>query len=137
MEKAKSFLHLEDKIVYPAARKEGAEAIASMLKKLRREKTLSVGINSTNRAIVQGKIKMVVLTNEANPPSLNDHILYMCAKKKIPVISMIFTANELGKELELHSAGTVGIKDTVSNEIYEILLPYSEVLPLENFHLYQ
>ena len=137
MEKAKSFLHLEDKIIYPTAKKEGAEAIASMLKKLRKEKTLAVGINSTNRAIVQGKIKMVVLTNEANPTCLNDHILFMCAKKKIPVISMIFTANELGKELELHSAGTVGIKDTVSNEIYEVLLPYSEVLPLENFHLYQ
>ena len=136
MKTKRSFLNFTDKVVYPVAKTDGSAAIASMMKKLKNEKKIIIGINSTNRAIIQKTIKLVIFASNGNPQMLTDHILYLCAQKKIPVITSSFSPLDLGKELNMKSIAAAGILNTTEESIIKLLLPYSEIIQPESIPLY-
>ena len=136
MTKAVNFMNMNDKIDYPTPRSEGSAAIASMMKKLKNEKKLIVGINATNRAILQDKVKIVVIASNQNPPILTDHILFLCSQKKIPVITSAFSPKDLGKELNYRSIATAAILNSTEKDVIDLLIPYADKIPKSSFHLF-
>ena len=132
----KNFLKLNDKVIYPTPNKEGSSAIVSMMKRLKSENKLFIGINSTNQAILKDKTQIVVFANKANPPILTDHILFLCSHKKIPVITSNFTSLELGKELGIKSVAVAGISKSTDKSIIDLLMPYTEIVDSSNIPLY-
>ena len=131
-----NFVHLNDKVTYPTPNKEGSSAIVSMMKRLKSEKKLFIGINSTNQAILKDKTQIVVFASKTNPPTLTDHILFLCSHKKIPVITSNFSAVELGKELGIKSVGVAAISKSTDKSIIDLLMPYTEIVDSSNIPLY-
>ncbi|EAY10800.1 ribosomal protein L7Ae, putative [Trichomonas vaginalis G3] len=133
MEKAPKILNLDQKITYPSPNQEGTTAIASMLKKLIREKQVEIRINSTNKSIIGKKAKIVVVASCINPPSLVDHILFMCSKKNIPIICCSLDPRGLGKEVGMKSLTVSAIKDSADKSIINLLMPFTQFIPESSF----
>lgn len=142
MNKAKAnkrqILHLETRISIPKAQSEGVEAIKSMLKKLKDEKKLSIGINSVNRSMTQKKVKMLVVASDINPLELIQHLLIMAEAMKVHIIFPQIKQKEMGESLGLRVASVVGINDDVSSDILDMLIPFATLLspgPLQTIRI--
>lgn len=142
MNKAKSnkkqILHLETRISIPKAQSEGNEGIKSMLKRLKDEKKLSIGINTVNRKMIQKKVKMLVVTSDVNPLELIQHLLLMAEAMKIHIIFPQITQKEMGENLGLRTASVVAINDDVSSDILDMLIPFASLLspsPLQTIRI--
>lgn len=134
----RQILHLETRISIPKAQSEGVEAIKSMLKKLKDEKKLSIGINSVNRNMTQKKVKMLVVASDVNPLELIQHLLIMAEAMKIHIIFPQIKQKEMGENLGLRVASVVGINDGVSSDILDMLIPFATLLspgPLQTIRI--
>lgn len=108
--------------------KEGHESILSMLSLLHQKKQLKIGINSVFRSLQKSRIKIIIVTYDINPPDLIEHILTLSSNQNVPIIPINFNKQKLGETLGIRSAGVVGILDTVSDDIYQLLLPFSTTI---------
>lgn len=133
MSQTQKILNLDQKITYPVANQEGTAAIASMVKTLIQQKQVEIGINSTNKALIENKAKMIVVTSCINPPSLIDHLLFLCSKKKIPIIVSSMDPKSFGKEVGMKMLTAVALKDTVDQNVINLLMPFTQMIPSSNF----
>lgn len=134
----KQILHLDTRITIPKAQSEGSEAIKSMLRRIKDEKKLSIGINTVNRKMTQKKVKMLVIASDVNPPELIQHLLIMAEVMKIHIIFPQITQKEMGENLGLRVASVVGINDDVSSDVLDMLIPFSTLLspgPLQTIRI--
>ena len=130
----KQILHLNAflSIPEPLMNSESSFALIEALKSLKKSKNIIVGINSVNRKMVQQKVKILVLSNDLNPPEIIQHLLIMSRSSGIPVLSTTLNKKQLGECLQLRSASVVGILDSAPNDMIELLQPFSTKIPHEN-----
>lgn len=107
---------------------EGHDAILSMLSVLHKEKQLKIGLNSVFKSLQKNKIRYVIITYDVNPPELIDHVLALSSSQSIPIIPIKITKQKLGETLGLRSACVVGLLNTISNEVDQLLLPFSTLV---------
>lgn len=121
-------LHSKKSLQLQMPVKEGHESILSMLSLLHQKKQLKIGINSVFRSLQKSRIKIIIVTYDINPPDLIEHILTLSSNQNVPIIPINFNKQKLGETLGIRSAGVVGILDTVSDDIYQLLLPFSTTI---------
>ena len=120
----KQILHLDPRVEMPKSKVDSTEAILSLLKTLKGEKKIVVGINSVSRAIIQKKIEYVVFSGEINPRELVQHILIMAGNSKIPVIPTDISSDEIGQALGLRRACVVGLIGGCPSDVADALTPF-------------
>ena len=125
----KKILHLEDNIPIPQPIGDGHDAIKTMVSALNQQKQIKIGINSVSKSIIKGKIKMIIITFDINPPEVIQHILAMASQSAIPVIVARFTQNDLGQSLGIRHVSTVGLLSSISSNVIDLLMPFSTIIP--------
>lgn len=132
--KAHGFLGIENAVTIPKPRSDGKQAVEAVLRKMKDK--IVIGINAANRTIIQNNAGLIILASNINPPSLIEHILFMCANKKIPVVSTAISQKEMGKILGYKQAAVVAIPKKLGDEVINLLQPFSQTLNETDFKLY-
>jgi ribosomal protein L7Ae-like RNA K-turn-binding protein len=126
--KQKQILHLEPRILMPSSRVDSNEVLLSLIQSLKAAKHITVGINSVARAMVNGRVKLLIFSGHLNPPEIFDHILVMASRTKIPVVATNIDPRSMGKSIGLRSASVIGVLNDVNQELIDVLMPFAETV---------
>ena len=124
----KQILHLDPRVAMPATKVDSSEAILSLLKTLKGNNRVVIGVNSVARAMTQKRVTYIVFAGDINPPELVQHILIMAGTSKVPVISTGIASAEVGAALGLRRACVVGIVGDCGGDVAAAIEPFCSVV---------
>jgi ribosomal protein L7Ae-like RNA K-turn-binding protein len=124
----KQILRLDRSLELPDCRVDSSDALLSLVRTLRAEKALAVGINSVARSLVQGRARLLLFASDVNPPSFIQHLLQMALNSKVPVVATGIGTRTLGGALGSRTVAALAVLATARDDLVDVLRPFAQEL---------
>jgi ribosomal protein L7Ae-like RNA K-turn-binding protein len=122
----KQILRLDRSIELPDCHVDSIDGLLSLVRVLHNEKSLSMGIASVGRILVQSQVKLLLFASDVNPPGLIQHLLQMAINWRIPVIATGIGVKQLGHAIGLRSAAVLAVRATARDDLVDLLRPFAQ-----------